>query len=69
MNFTKSVCFHNPDLPGKLRMVILPLQCQPFQPPKKNTLASQKITIDDPQQELGVNKILTSSCGHAAKAL
>ena len=40
-----------------------------FSTTKKNTLAPQKITIDDPQQELGVNKILTSSYGHAAKAL
>ena len=28
----------------------------------------KKITIDHPQQELGVGKILNSGCGHAVKS-
>ena len=35
---------------------------------KKKALASQKITIDHPQQGLGVDKILNSGCGHTVKS-
>ena len=35
---------------------------------KKKTLPSQKITIDHLRQELGVDKILNSGCGHAVKS-
>ena len=43
-------------------------------PPKKKqkkktlTLTSQKITVDHPQQELGLDKILNSGCGHAVNS-
>ena len=63
-------------------MVILPLELQPFHPTKKKNkketthtrkkqtlmLTPQKITVDHPQQELGVDKILNSGCGHAVKS-
>ena len=35
---------------------------------KKLPLAFQKIIIDHPQQEQGVDKILNSGCGHTIKS-
>ena len=72
MNFTKSVCACTIQTSPVIRngSTATVISAFSFHQKKKKTLTltSQKITIDHPQQKLGVDKILNSGCGHAVNS-